>query len=81
VIDDQVVAVNAYLEVALTRRAGAWWHAERRFGMRRFADGEVLDTPERLQLLASLNALRPAGLLPVTGPQLEAFLGRAPRLV
>ncbi len=75
-IDARAAEVDAYLAAVLTRRSGAWWHAERRFALRRFADREALDMPERFQLLASVNALRPVGLAPVTGPELDAFLAQ-----
>jgi hypothetical protein len=76
---DQVADVTAYLEAVITHRDGAWWHAQRRYQLRRFAGEDVprLGTPERLQLLSAVNALRPSGLAPIAGPELDAYLARA----
>ena len=75
-IDQRAEELAGYLGRVLERRARAWWHAGRRYELRRFAGEDVprLGLPDRFQLLAAVNALRPGHMAPVTGPELDAFL-------
>jgi hypothetical protein len=76
VIDQRAEELAAYLGRALERRSRAWWHAGRRYELRRFAGDDVprLGTADHLQLLSALNAVRPVGMAPVIGPELAAYL-------
>jgi len=78
-IDQRAEELAEYLGRVLERRQRAWWHAGRRYELRRFAGEGAprLGIADGLQLVSAVNALRPVHMAPVTLGELDAFLAVA----